>query len=191
MAEQNKISTKALEQPPTSRSSCYALDYQQAILDAIPATPKRKHKAGAKDWVAFRTDLPGSRHCWVANLPNVGGKDWGYITDCKQRLLLTAAQAKRFRNYMVKLGKEDQVRLIHLTIVISWRPEMFIPSDGWVPNGQRFATEREALDSASDLLGRWTQPTDYRAMPSNELVNYKREDGKDVRIDAAARSSKT
>lgn len=189
LANVNKTVIEDLKDPgaePKTLSSRGLKSYQQAILDAAPA-PKRQHKAGPKDWVAFRADSLTHPHAdnWVANLPNVGGKDWGYTTDPKQRLLLTEMQAKRFRSYMTKLGKEDRVTIIHLTVAISWRPEMFVDNQ-WTPNGQRFATEQEARDSASDLFSRWTQPTDYRAMPANDPVNYRREGGKDIRLATCA-----
>ena len=55
----------------------------------------------------------------------------------------------------------------------SWKPEVFIPADGkWCDNGLRFATEKEAADNARDLLMRWFVPTDSRAAPSDDPVNY-------------------
>jgi hypothetical protein len=64
----------------------------------------------------------------------------------------------------------------------SWRPEMLV--DGkWYPNGQRFATESEARRSAHARFMAWTQPTDFRAFPSDDPVNYRRGDNGDERIE--------
>lgn len=56
---------------------------------------------------------------------------------------------------------------------MSWRPEVIADNSGnWVPNGQRFATEAEALFSASDLAGKWILVRDWRAVESTDPVNY-------------------
>jgi hypothetical protein len=61
----------------------------------------------------------------------------------------------------------------------SWKPEVFIPSENkWHGNALRFATEKEAADNARDLLSRWFVPTDSRATPSEDPVNYRYVNGK-------------
>lgn len=56
---------------------------------------------------------------------------------------------------------------------MSWKPEVFIPSDNkWCANGLVFATKEEAEQNAVDLLMRWFVPTDSRAVESLDAVNY-------------------
>ena len=55
----------------------------------------------------------------------------------------------------------------------SWKPE--ISTDGgktFGQNGQAFATEEEAKRMAKDIFDRWMLATDYRAVESDEPVNY-------------------
>jgi hypothetical protein len=55
-----------------------------------------------------------------------------------------------------------------------WKPEVVADSTGkWIANGLVFATEAEALMWASDLAGTWTAVRDYRAVPSDQPVNYR------------------
>lgn len=64
---------------------------------------------------------------------------------------------------------------------MSWKPEFFV--DGkWCDNALRFATEQEAKDNAYALFLRWTVPADYRAVESEDPVNYTYHDG---RLEAA------
>jgi len=65
--------------------------------------------------------------------------------------------------------------------VISYKP-MFLVSGQWCGNAQRFATREEAEASAKARFAVWTMPTDCRAEPSDEPVNYRRVDGRDERI---------
>ena len=61
---------------------------------------------------------------------------------------------------------------------MSFKPE--ISTDGGKSYGQNnlaFATEAEALASAKDMFNRWTLATDYRAVESDEPVNYTLKDG--------------
>ena len=61
---------------------------------------------------------------------------------------------------------------------MSFKPE--ISTDGGKSYGQNnlaFATEAEALASAKDLFNRWLSCTDYRAVESDEPVNYTLKDG--------------
>ena len=56
---------------------------------------------------------------------------------------------------------------------MSWKPE--ISTDGgktFGQNGQAFATKAEAETMANDIFGRWMLATDYRAVESDEPVNY-------------------
>ena len=54
---------------------------------------------------------------------------------------------------------------------MSWKPEVLV-SGKWAGNALVFATEQEASQNASDLLMRWFVPTDSRAVPSADPVNY-------------------
>ena len=54
---------------------------------------------------------------------------------------------------------------------MSFKPEVFVDGQ-WADNSVAFATEAEALASAKDLYSRWTLCTDFRAVPSDEPVNY-------------------
>lgn len=61
---------------------------------------------------------------------------------------------------------------------MSFKPE--ISTDGGKSYGQNnlaFATEAEALTSAKDLFNRWMLATDYRAVESDQPVNYALVDG--------------
>ena len=65
----------------------------------------------------------------------------------------------------------------------SWKPEVLV--DGkWSTNGLRFATAEEAFGSMMALRIRWWVPTDGRATESEDPVNYRFENGRDVRIEA-------
>lgn len=71
---------------------------------------------------------------------------------------------------------------------MSWKPEVIADSSGkWCDNDLRFATEEEALDSATALAGRWIQVRLWRAAPSDDPVNYRRVDGRDVALEAKER----
>jgi len=61
---------------------------------------------------------------------------------------------------------------------MSYAPEVFLEGK-WSGNALRFATELEADAYGRDLLMRWFVPTDSRAVPSTDPVNYRRhEDGR-------------
>jgi hypothetical protein len=68
---------------------------------------------------------------------------------------------------------------------MSWKPEVKVEGE-WSRNGLAFATEDEAKRSAFDLMGRWFLVEDYRAVHSNQPVNYKHVDGKDIPIEETA-----
>ena len=60
----------------------------------------------------------------------------------------------------------------------SWKPEVMTNSSGvWSDNALRFATQKEAEDSARDLFGRWTLVTEWRAVESTDSVNFAWIDG--------------
>ena len=66
---------------------------------------------------------------------------------------------------------------------MSWKAEVFV--DGtWSSNALRFATKEEAEKSGRELLSRWFVPTDSTASVSNDPVNYKFENGRNVRLDS-------
>lgn len=69
----------------------------------------------------------------------------------------------------------------------SWRPEVNLSQNParpeWGSNALRFAAEEEAEASAADLYRRWMGCYGYRAAPSDDEPNYRREDGRDVRIE--------
>ena len=65
---------------------------------------------------------------------------------------------------------------------MSWKPEVFTDGE-WCGNGMAFATEPEALAWGRDLLMRWFVPKDYRAVESDEPVNYKIEMGELKRVE--------
>ena len=65
---------------------------------------------------------------------------------------------------------------------MSWKAE--VKADGkWSSNSLRFATKEEAEASGRELLSRWFVPTDSRAAESDDPVNYKFENGRNVRLE--------
>jgi hypothetical protein len=57
---------------------------------------------------------------------------------------------------------------------MSYKPEVQTDASGkWYGNGLRFATYDEAYASASDLAGRWLLVREFRAVESDEPVNYR------------------
>lgn len=57
---------------------------------------------------------------------------------------------------------------------MSWKPEVQVGSDPkWYDNNLAFATYEEAIYSARDLMNRWMLVTDYRAVESEQPVNYR------------------
>lgn len=54
---------------------------------------------------------------------------------------------------------------------MAWKPEVKVGGE-WARNGLVFATEEEAKANARDLMGRWMLVTDYRAVESDDAVNY-------------------
>lgn len=79
------------------------------------------------------------------------------------------------------LGIPD--RLLSVMKTKSWKPEVMV--DGkWAGNALRFATQEEAFGSVMALRMRWWVPEDGRAVESEDPVNYRFENGRDVRIEA-------
>jgi hypothetical protein len=66
----------------------------------------------------------------------------------------------------------------------SFKPEVQTSSDPkWYDNALRFATRKEAENSALALSLRWFAVTGTRATKSNDPVNYRHVEGRDVRIE--------
>jgi hypothetical protein len=61
---------------------------------------------------------------------------------------------------------------------MSFAPEVQTDNTGkWYGNGLRFATSGEAMDNARALSMRWLAVRDFRAVPSDDPVNYAWVDG--------------
>jgi hypothetical protein len=58
---------------------------------------------------------------------------------------------------------------------MAWKPEVEVSGepDKWHRNGLTFATEKEAVDNARDLMSRWMLVVAYRAVEVDEPVNYR------------------
>lgn len=70
---------------------------------------------------------------------------------------------------------------------MSWKPEVIADSSGnWCGNALRFATEQEALDNVNNLASRWMLVREVRAVECDDPVTYRRVDGRDVPVEAAA-----
>jgi len=56
---------------------------------------------------------------------------------------------------------------------MSWKAEVIADGSGkWCGNGMAFATKEEAQYWANDLSLRWTAVREWRAVESDEAVNY-------------------
>ena len=67
---------------------------------------------------------------------------------------------------------------------MSYKPEIkAFGENEFCGNSLRFATYQEAYSSAESLSYRWTMVKEFRAIESNDPVNYKHIDGKDIRIE--------
>ncbi len=67
----------------------------------------------------------------------------------------------------------------------SWKPQVIADETGkWLDNALRFATYEEAFANAEDLMMRWFAVRDHRAVPSDDPVNYRLDNGKLVSIAA-------
>ena len=62
---------------------------------------------------------------------------------------------------------------------MSYKPEVKVMNNGgqWSQNNLAFATYEEALESARDLYNRWILCEDFRAVESDQPVNYAIIDG--------------
>lgn len=67
---------------------------------------------------------------------------------------------------------------------MSWKPELKVEGQ-WYDNQLRFATKQEAEEAAKETYSNWMLARDYRASESDEPVNYKRIDGKNVHVEDA------
>ena len=65
----------------------------------------------------------------------------------------------------------------------SWKPEVLVEGK-WATNALRFATQEEAFGSVMELRMRWWVPEDGRATESEDPVNYRFVDGRNVPIEA-------
>ena len=66
---------------------------------------------------------------------------------------------------------------------MSWKPEVIADATGkWCANGLAFGTYEEAMESALDLSMRWTAVRDWRAVESDEPVNYVWKDGRQTTL---------
>lgn len=67
---------------------------------------------------------------------------------------------------------------------MSWKPEVQTDSSGkWYDNALRFATKEEAEEAAYALAMRWTLVREWRAVESEDPVNYTWIDKRLVRVD--------
>ena len=64
---------------------------------------------------------------------------------------------------------------------MSFKSEVLV-SGKWENNACRYATEDEAIDAGRELLSRWYVPTDSRAVPSEDEVNYEFKDHRPQRL---------
>lgn len=56
----------------------------------------------------------------------------------------------------------------------NWKPEVQTGNDkNWYGNALVFATQKEAEYSARDLMSRWLLVVGYRAVESDDPVNYR------------------
>jgi hypothetical protein len=60
---------------------------------------------------------------------------------------------------------------------MSWRPEVRV-GNHWEKNSVVFATKEEAAENARNLFNNWTTADDYRAVETDEPVNYQMVDGR-------------
>ena len=63
---------------------------------------------------------------------------------------------------------------------VSYAPIFKFDGDEYHGNAQRFATEKEAYDSAQDRFRVWIMPTGFSIRATSDPVNYRRDDGVDL-----------
>ena len=56
---------------------------------------------------------------------------------------------------------------------MSWKPAIKTSGGDFHLNGQAFETKEEAEAMAKDIFGKWMLATDYKAVESDETVNYR------------------
>ena len=56
---------------------------------------------------------------------------------------------------------------------MSWKPAIKTSGGDFHLNGQAFETKEEAEAMAKDIFGKWMLATDYKAVESDEPVNYR------------------
>lgn len=54
----------------------------------------------------------------------------------------------------------------------NFKPQVKVNGE-WAGNALVFATEQEAKQNARNLMMRWVMAEDYRAVPSEDPVNYR------------------
>jgi len=59
---------------------------------------------------------------------------------------------------------------------MSYRPMVYVQGE-WAGNGLRFATHKEAEDSAHNLASRWMLVESFRVDESDDEVNYAWDNG--------------
>ena len=64
---------------------------------------------------------------------------------------------------------------------MSYRPMVYVQGE-WAGNGLRFATHKEAEDSAHNLASRWMLVESFRVDESSDPVNYALVDGRLVPV---------
>lgn len=85
------------------------------------------------------------------------------------------AQARRHRevcqDFLAANPKQHSCTILR-SKDMSYKPEVFVDNE-WAQNNCAFATKEEAEASAFDLMSRWMLVQDYRAVESDQPVNYK------------------
>lgn len=66
---------------------------------------------------------------------------------------------------------------------MNWKMEVSTDNSGaWNSNSCVYATEGEAMKAGEELMSRWLLVRDYRAVESDETVNYKFENGRNTSL---------
>lgn len=60
---------------------------------------------------------------------------------------------------------------------MSWKPAIKTSDEDFHLNGQAFETKEEAEAMAKDIFNRWMLATNYKAVESDEPVNYRINNG--------------
>ena len=67
---------------------------------------------------------------------------------------------------------------------MNWKPELEVDGN-WAGNAQVFATKEEAEFMARNIFSRWLIPTNYRAVETDDPINYEAKDGRIFSVYAA------